>query len=64
LQTVVETPAFLSDARLLRLTDAERFAIVTWVAANPAAGDVIEGQAVRARFVSAVEAREKVVAIE
>ena len=43
MQTVVETPAFLSDARLLRLTDAERFAIVTWVAANPAAGDVIEG---------------------
>ena len=43
MQTVVETAAFLSDARLLRLTDAERFAIVTWVAANPAAGDVIEG---------------------
>ena len=31
-QTVVETPAFVSDARSLGLTDAERFAIVTWIA--------------------------------
>ena len=43
MQTVVETPAFLGDARSLGLSDAERLAIVTWVAANPAAGDVIEG---------------------
>jgi hypothetical protein len=43
LQTVVETPAFLSDARSLGLPDAERLAIVSWIAANPAAGDVIEG---------------------
>jgi hypothetical protein len=42
-QTVVETPAFLDDARSLRLSDGERLAIVTWIAANPAAGDVIEG---------------------
>jgi len=42
-QTVVETPAFLSDARSLGLPEAERLVIVTWVAANPAAGDVIEG---------------------
>src|SRR5260370_25290649 len=42
-ETVVETPAFVSDARSLGLPDAERFAIVTWIAANPAAGDVIEG---------------------
>jgi hypothetical protein len=42
-QTVVETPAFLTDARSLDLPDAERIAIVTWIAANPAAGDVIEG---------------------
>jgi hypothetical protein len=41
--TVVETRAFLSDARSLGLPDAERLAIVTWIAANPAAGDVIEG---------------------
>jgi hypothetical protein len=43
LQTVVETPAFLNDARSLGLPDADRLAIVTWIAANPAAGDVIEG---------------------
>ena len=43
MQTVVETPAFVSDARSLGLPDVERFAIVTWIAANPAAGDVIEG---------------------
>lgn len=43
MQTVVEIPAFLGDARSLGLSDAERLAIVTWVAANPTAGDVIEG---------------------
>ena len=43
MQTVVATPAFLSDARSLGLPDAERFAIVTWIAANTAAGDTIEG---------------------
>ena len=52
MHTVVETPAFLSDARSLGLSDAERFAIVTWIAANPAAGDVIEetGGARKVRF--------------
>lgn len=39
----METPAFLSDARSLRMSGEERLAIVTWIAANPAAGDVIEG---------------------
>ena len=43
MQTVVETLAFLSDARSLGLPDEERLAIVTWIAVNPAAGDVIEG---------------------
>jgi|HubBroStandDraft_1064217.scaffolds.fasta_scaffold367723_3 hypothetical protein len=32
MQTVVETSAFLNDARLLGLPDAERLAIVTWIA--------------------------------
>ncbi len=41
--TVVETPAFLSDARSLELTGAERLAIVAWIADNAEAGDVIEG---------------------
>lgn len=43
MQTVVETPAFLRDARDLEISEAERTAIVMWVAANPATGDVIEG---------------------
>ena len=43
MHTVVETPAFLSDARSLGLSGAERLAIVTWIAGNPSAGDVIEG---------------------
>jgi hypothetical protein len=42
-QTVVETPAFLNDARLLGLSDAERLAIVTWIASHPDAGNVIQG---------------------
>ena len=41
--TVVETPAFLHDARTLGVSQVERLAIVNWVAANPDAGDVIEG---------------------
>jgi hypothetical protein len=43
LHTVVETPGFLHDARALGLRGTERLAIVTWVAANPSDGDVIEG---------------------
>jgi hypothetical protein len=42
-QTVVETRAFLRDARSLDLSETERLGIVTWIAANPAAGDAIEG---------------------
>ena len=42
-RTVVETPAFLNDARWLGLPDADRLAIVTWIAAHPDAGKVIEG---------------------
>jgi hypothetical protein len=42
-QTVVETPGFLSDARSLGMSNAERLAIVMWIAENPTAGDVIEG---------------------
>ena len=43
MQTIVETPAFLGDARSLGLSDGERLAIVMSIAANPAGGDVIEG---------------------
>ena len=43
MQTVVETAGFLGDARSLGLSDGERLGVVTWIAANPAAGEVIEG---------------------
>ena len=42
LHTVVETPEFLSRAKRL-LTDAERLALVDHLAANPTAGDLMEG---------------------
>lgn len=43
MQTVIETPSFLNDAKALGVTETERAAIVTWIATNPDAGDVIEG---------------------
>ena len=43
MQTVVETPEFLRDALSLKLTGAQRLAIVAWIATNPETGDVIEG---------------------
>ena len=43
MQTVVEAPGFLNDARSLELREDERIAIVTWIAAHPDAGKVIEG---------------------
>ena len=43
MQTVVETPDYLRDARAAGITDSERRAIVDHVAANPQAGDLIVG---------------------
>ena len=43
MQTVVETLAFVAEARSLGLTDTERFEIISWMAENPTAGDPIEG---------------------
>jgi hypothetical protein len=42
LHTVVEMPEYLSRAEGL-LSEAERIAIVDWLAANPTAGDLIVG---------------------
>lgn len=42
LHTVVEMPEYLGRARGL-VSDAERAAIVDWLAANPTAGDLIVG---------------------
>ena len=43
MQTIIETPAYLSDAKALGLTDAERTAIIDAIAHHPGAGDVIPG---------------------
>ena len=43
MHTVVETPGFLSDAAALGRREAERFEILTFLAMNPDAGDVIAG---------------------
>lgn len=43
MQAVVETPDYLSDAKALGLTEAERDSIVSWIASNPEAGDIIAG---------------------
>ncbi|MGA2590505.1 MAG: hypothetical protein ABSH32_11350 [Bryobacteraceae bacterium] len=62
MQTVVETAAFLSDAGSLGLRDVERLAIVSWIAANPAAGNVIEGTGGARKCGSPEGARERVAA--
>ena len=43
MQTIIETPAYLSDAKALGLTDAERTAIVDYIAQCPSAGEVMSG---------------------
>lgn len=43
MQTVVETPEFLAAARKAGMSEAEREAAVALVAANPEAGDLLEG---------------------
>ena len=43
MHTVVETPEFLTAAKKAGMSDAERLAAVDYIAANPTAGDVIEG---------------------
>jgi hypothetical protein len=41
-QTVVETPEFLGGAKRV-LTDAERISLIDFLAANPTAGDLMQG---------------------
>jgi|SRR6266513_1424889 len=43
MQTVVESAPFLRDADAAGMTEAERFALVSLLGANPEAGDVIKG---------------------
>jgi hypothetical protein len=43
MQTVVETPDYLSDAKSAGLTVKDREDITLWIAENPDAGDEIRG---------------------
>lgn len=43
MQTVVEVPEYLAAAKKAGMSEAERFAAVDFIAANPDAGDVIPG---------------------
>ncbi|OWJ67460.1 type II toxin-antitoxin system RelE/ParE family toxin [Inquilinus limosus] len=43
MKTVVETPAYLAAAKDAGMTEAERTAAVLTLAANPEAGDLIQG---------------------
>ena len=43
MQTVVETPSYLADARAAGLTEREREAVVEMIANRPEAGDEIGG---------------------
>lgn len=43
MHTVIETPAYLTSAKEEGLTDTEREAIISHLAANPDAGDIMAG---------------------
>lgn len=43
MQTVVQTPTFIADAKAAGVTDDEMAAIVATIAADPEAGDLIVG---------------------
>lgn len=43
MQTVVETPTYLAAAKKAGVSDDERETIVNYIAADPEAGDIIEG---------------------
>lgn len=43
MQTVIETPAFLASAKDENISDIERQEIVTYIANNPDAGDIMAG---------------------
>jgi hypothetical protein len=43
MQTVVETPAYLADAKFVGLDESDRSGVVDYLARNPSAGDLIVG---------------------
>jgi DNA primase catalytic subunit len=63
MQVVIETPAYLTDAKALGLSEDERRSIVDYVAQTPDAGDEMKGRVEHEKFDLPAEAREKVEAI-
>jgi hypothetical protein len=59
MQTVVETPDYLRDAKATGIADEERRAIVDHVAANPRAGDLIVGSGGARKLPFAAQGRGK-----
>ena len=57
MQTVIQTPTFLADAKAAGLDDAELAEIAATIAANPLVGDIIPGQVEPERSGSEAEAR-------
>jgi hypothetical protein len=43
MHVVVEMPQFVTDVKSARLTDPERFDIISRIAADPVTGDLIQG---------------------
>jgi len=59
MQSVIETPDYLADAKRAGLSQDEREEIVEYIARNPEAGDLIQGSggARKVRFPSRAKAR-------
>jgi hypothetical protein len=63
LLTVVETPAYLMKAAKLLISDEERAAIVSLIAADPTVGDLIKGTGGLRKSRSALVAEASVAAV-
>jgi hypothetical protein len=59
MQTVVETPDYLRDAKAAGVGDKDRQSIVDYIAANPRAGDLIVGSGGARKFRFAAPGRGK-----
>lgn len=63
MQTVIETPAFLASAKDENVSDIERQEIVTYIANNPDAGDIMAGTGGARKLRFASQAKGKAAAI-
>jgi len=62
-QSVIETPDFISDTKAARVTDEERERMIVKIAGDPMAGVEIPGTGGARKFVLPVAARAKAAAI-